>query len=187
MPDREYAPGEVMPGSIVREVTAGGAITKGTFVEITPGTTPSAATYDGAAPGGVVGVALDTVASGALVRVCIEGEVSVSCDATGVDAYDYVYDGAAPGGVVGVALDNAAASGAPIRVCIEGEVTVTCDSTGVDAYDYVSSGATGLAEVGVVATDYILGYARVAGAANGVCLVHLAPTFLSASPASQST
>ena len=140
MPDREYAPGEVMPGSIVREVTAGGAITKGTFVEITPGTTPSAATYDGAAPGGVVGVALDTVASGALVRVCIEGEVSVSCDATGVDAYDYV-----------------------------------------------SSGATGLAEVGVVATDYIPGYARVAGAANGVCLVHLAPTFLSASPASQST
>ena len=97
------------------------------------------------------------------------------------------YDGAAPGGVVGVALDNAAASGAPIRVCIEGEVSVSCDATGVDAYDYVSSGATGLAEVGVVATDYILGYAREAGAANGVCLVHLAPTFMSASPASPGT
>ena len=135
-----YNPGEVLPGSIVREVTAGGAIAAGTFVEIAPGTTPTAATYDGAAPGGVVGVALDTVASGALVRVCIEGEASVLCDATGVDAYDYV-----------------------------------------------SSGATGLAEVGVVATDYILGYAREAGAANGVCLVHLAPTFMSASPASPGT
>lgn len=129
-----YIAGEALPDAIVREVAAGGAITKGTFVEITPGATPSAA----------------------------------------------IYDGAAPGGVVGVALDNATASGAPIRVCIEGEVTVTCDSTGVDAYDYVSSGATGLAEVGVVATDYILGYARGAGAANGVCLVHLAPTFKSA-------
>lgn len=131
-----YNAGEVLPGSIVREVTAGGAITAGTFVEITPGTSPTAATYDGAAPAGVVGVALDTVASGALVRVCIEGEV-----------------------------------------------TVTCDSTGVDAYDFVACNASGLAEVGVVGTDYILGYAREAGAANGVCLVHLAPTFLSATPA----
>ena len=129
-----YIAGEALPGAIVREVAAGGAITKGTFVEITPGTEP-----------------------------VVE-----------------VYGGTLPGGVVGVALDSAASAGAPVRVCIEGEVTVTCDSTGVDAYDYVSSGSTGLAEVGVVATDYILGYAREAGAANGVCLVHLAPTFKSA-------
>lgn len=129
-----YIAGEALPGAIVREVAAGGAITKGTFVEITPGTEP-----------------------------VVE-----------------VYGGALPGGVVGVALDSAASAGAPVRVCIEGDVTVSCDPTGVDAYDFVSCNASGLAEVGVVGTDYVLGYAREAGAANGVCLVHLAPAIKSA-------
>lgn len=128
-----YIAGEALPGAIVREVAAGGTIIKGTFVEITPGTEPA-----------------------------VE-----------------VYGGALPGGVVGVALDNGT-TGAPVRVCIEGEVTVSCDATGVDAYDFVACDASGLAKVGVVGTDYIYGYARGAGAANGVCLVHLAPSFKSA-------
>ncbi len=84
-----------------------------------------------------------------------------------------LYDGAKPGGVVGVALDAASASGDVIRVCIDGMVGVKCDATGVDAFDFVSSSSTGTAEVAVLATDYVLGIALDAGAANGVALIKL--------------
>ncbi len=123
-----YNLGEIQPGAYVIKATASAAITKGYFVEITP---------SGAAPA----VAL--------------------------------YDGAKPGGVVGVALDAASASGDVIRVCIDGMVGVKCDATGVDAFDFVSSSSTGTAEVAVLATDYVLGIALDAGAANGVALIKL--------------
>ncbi len=84
-----------------------------------------------------------------------------------------IYTGAKPGGVVGVALDAASASGDVIRVCIDGMVGVKCDATGVKAFDIVASTSTGTAEVAVLATDYVLGIALDAGAANGVALIKL--------------
>ena len=123
-----YNLGEIQPGAYVIKATSTAAITKGYFVEITP---------TGAAP---------TVA---------------------------LYDGAKPGGVVGVALDAASATGQVIRVCIDGMVGVKCDATGVDAFDIVASTSTGTAEVAVLATDYVLGIALDAGAANGVALIKL--------------
>ena len=84
-----------------------------------------------------------------------------------------LYAGAEPGGVIGVALDAASASGDVIRVCIDGMVGVQCDATGVKAFDFVSSTSDGTAEVAVLGTDYVLGIALDAGAANGVALIKL--------------
>ena len=84
-----------------------------------------------------------------------------------------IYTGAKPAGVIGVALDAAAAANDVIRVCIDGMVSVKCDATGVDAFDFVSSSSAGTAEVATIGTDYVVGIALDAGAANGVALVKL--------------
>jgi len=84
-----------------------------------------------------------------------------------------LYAGAEPTGVIGVALDAATAANQVIRVCIDGMVGVKCDATGVDAFDFVSSSATGTAEVATIGTDYVVGIALDAGAANGVALIKL--------------
>lgn len=81
--------------------------------------------------------------------------------------------GAKPTGAIGVALDAAAAANDVIRVCIDGMVSVKCDATGVGAFDIVSSSSAGTAEVATIGTDYVIGIALEAGAANGVALVKL--------------
>ena len=87
-----YNLGEIQPGAYVIKATASAAITKGYFVVITPtGSAPTAAIYTGAAPGGVIGVALDAAsAANQVIRVCIDGMVGVKCDGNGVDAFDFV-------------------------------------------------------------------------------------------------
>ena len=87
---------------------------------ITP-TGTAVALYAGAEPGGVIGVALDAAsASGDVIRVCIDGMVSVQCDATGVDVFDFVSSSNAGTAevadidvdyVLGIALDAGAANG----------------------------------------------------------------------------
>ena len=81
---------------------------------------PKVALYTGVKPSGVIGVALDAAASGDVIRVCIDGMVGVQCDATGVDAFDFVSssaDGTAEVAVIatdyvlGIALDVGAAAG----------------------------------------------------------------------------
>ena len=117
-----YNLGEIQPGAYVIKATASAAITKGYFVEITPyGAAPKVALYDGAKPDGVIGVALDAAsASGDVIRVCIDGMVSVQCDATGVDAFDFVASSETGTAgvadleadyVLGIALDVGAAGG----------------------------------------------------------------------------
>ena len=117
-----YNLGEIQPGAYVIKATASGAITKGYFVEITPsGSAPTVAIYTGAAPTGVIGVALDAAsATGQVIRVCIDGMVGVKCDATGVDAFDFVSSSATGTAevavldadyILGIALDAGAAAG----------------------------------------------------------------------------
>ena len=116
-----YNLGEIQPGAYVIKATASAAITKGYFVVITPsGSAPTAALYAGAEPTGVIGVALDTAAQNAVLRVCIDGMVAVQCDATGVDAFDFVSSSSAGKAevadidadyVLGIALDVGAANG----------------------------------------------------------------------------
>ena len=116
-----YNLAEILPGAYVIKATASAAITKGYFVVITPvGAAPTVALYDGAKPGGVIGVALDAAASGDVIRVCIDGMVGVKCDATGVDAFDFVSSSDAGTAevanleadyVLGIALDVGAAAG----------------------------------------------------------------------------
>lgn len=117
-----YNLGEIQPGAYVIKATASAAIAKGYFVEIAPsGASPTVATYDGAEPAGVIGVALDAAAAQYdVIRVCIDGMVGVKCDATGVDAFDFVSssaDGKAEVAdidadyVLGIALDVGAANG----------------------------------------------------------------------------
>lgn len=81
--------------------------------------------------------------------------------------------GAKPTGAIGVALDAAAAANDVIRVCIDGMVSVKCDATGVNAFAFVSSDGNGKAEAATIGTDYVIGIALEAGAANGVALVKL--------------
>ena len=117
-----YNLGEIQPGAYVIKATSTAAITKGYFVEITPsGSSPTVALYDGAEPGGVIGVSLDAAtATGQVIRVCIDGMVGVKCDATGVDAFDFVSSSATGTAevadidadyVLGIALDVGAANG----------------------------------------------------------------------------
>jgi hypothetical protein len=117
-----YNLGEIQPGAYVIKAKATAAITKGYFVVITPASTgPTVAIYTGAKPAGVIGVALDAAAAANdVIRVCIDGMVSVQCDNTGVYAFAFVSsDGngkaeAATIGtdyVVGIALDAGAAKG----------------------------------------------------------------------------
>ena len=117
-----YNLGEIQPGAYVIKATASAAITKGYFVVIAPsGAAPAVALYAGAEPTGVVGVALDAAsASGDVIRVCIDGMVGVKCDATGVDAFDFVSSSNAGKAevadidadyVLGIALDVGAANG----------------------------------------------------------------------------
>lgn len=117
-----YNLGEIQPGAYVIKATSSAAITKGYFVVITPtGSAPTVAIYTGAAPTGVIGVALDAAsAAGQVIRVCIDGMVGVKCDATGVDAFDFVAStstGTAEVAVLdadyilGITLDTAAAAG----------------------------------------------------------------------------
>ena len=117
-----YNLGEIQPGAYVIKATASAAITKGYFVVITPsGSAPTVAIYTGAKPAGVVGVALDAAsAAGQVIRVCIDGMVSVQCDDTGVDAFDFVSSSNAGKAevanleadyVLGIALDVGAAKG----------------------------------------------------------------------------
>lgn len=117
-----YNLGEIQPGAYVIKATASAAITKGYFVVITPsGSSPTAAIYTGAEPTGVIGVALDAAAAQYdVIRVCIDGMVGVKCDATGVDAFDFVSSSATGTAevadidvdyVLGIALDVGAANG----------------------------------------------------------------------------
>ena len=116
-----YNLGEIQPGAYVIKATASAAITKGYFVEIAPsGAAPAVALYDGAEPAGVIGVALDAAAKDDVIRVCIDGMVGVKCDATGVDAFDFVSSSATGTAevadidadyVLGIALDVGAANG----------------------------------------------------------------------------
>ena len=115
-----YNLGEIQPGAYVIKATASAPITKGYFVVIPP-TGTAVALYAGAKPGGVIGVALDAAsASGDVIRVCIDGMVSVQCDATGVDAFDFVASSETGTAgvadleadyVLGIALDVGAAGG----------------------------------------------------------------------------
>ena len=116
-----YNLGEIQPGAYVIKATASAAITKGYFVVITPtGAAPTVALYAGAEPAGVIGVALDAAAKDDVIRVCIDGMVGVKCDATGVDAFDFVSSSATGTAevadidadyVLGIALDVGAANG----------------------------------------------------------------------------
>ena len=116
-----YNLGEIQPGAYVIKATASAAITKGYFVVITPtGAAPKVALYAGAEPAGVIGVALDAAAKDDVIRVCIDGMVGVKCDATGVDAFDFVSSSATGTAevadihadyVLGIALDVGAAKG----------------------------------------------------------------------------
>ena len=116
-----YNLGEIQPGAYVIKATASAAITKGYFVVITPsGAAPAVALYAGAEPTGVIGVALEAAAKDAVLRVCIDGMVGVKCDATGVDAFDFVSSSATGTAevadidvdyVLGIALDVGAANG----------------------------------------------------------------------------
>ena len=117
-----YNLGEIQPGAYVIKAKASAAITKGYFVEITPTSSgPTVALYDGAKPDGVIGVALDAAAAANdVIRVCIDGMVSVQCDDTGVDAFDFVSSHASgkaevatlgTDSVLGIALDAGAAKG----------------------------------------------------------------------------
>jgi len=116
-----YNLGEIQPGAYVIKATASAAITKGYFVVITPsGSTPAVALYTGAEPTGVIGVALDAAVKDDVIRVCIDGMVGVQCDATGVDAFDFVSSSATGTAevadidvdyVLGIALDAGAANG----------------------------------------------------------------------------
>ena len=115
-----YNLGEIQPGAYVIKATASAAITKGYFVVITP-TGTAVALYDGTAPGGVIGVALDAASAlGDVIRVCIDGMVSVQCDSTGVKAFDFVSSSATGTAevavlgtdyVLGIALDTAVKDG----------------------------------------------------------------------------
>ena len=116
-----YNLGEIQPGAYVIKAKASAAITKGYFVVITPaGAAPTVALYAGAEPTGVIGVALDAAAKDDVIRVCIDGMVGVKCDATGVDAFDFVSSSNAGTAevadidvdyVLGIALDVGAANG----------------------------------------------------------------------------
>jgi hypothetical protein len=117
-----YNLGEIQPGAYVIKAKATAAITKGYFVVITPTSSgPTVALSAGAKPTGAIGVALDAAtAANQVIRVCIDGMVSVQCDDTGVDAFDFVSSDAngkaevatiGTDYVVGIALDAGAAKG----------------------------------------------------------------------------
>lgn len=85
----KYEAGEVVDAKVgdIAELTADAAITKGTFVKLVTG---GHASTQNATVTGPVGIALNSVASGAIARVLISGVGTVTADATGVTVNDYV-------------------------------------------------------------------------------------------------
>ena len=117
--------GEISNTAIVQTFTAGGSITRGEVVTITPAATSTAAVCSSSDASGNApyAVAIDTVTSGQPVRCVIYGEVSVVADGN-------CYKGAYVYGIGGKVATRAAGSGVD-KAPILGRVTEGAADTGI--------------------------------------------------------